>query len=115
MADTKLALYTSGQGRTITVDHTGPASYPTGGETVGTVNVPDGIVVQGLSTIDMINVAGPTVSGNYAVIPQCTGTGNRKTWKLIWVTANSGIPTTTQVTNGTNLSAETVRTVYDGR
>ena len=115
MANTLLASFPTGQGKNLIVDHTGPASYATGGETIGSINNQTGISFLGLATLDFVDIQGPSVSGNYAVISQGTGTGERKTSKLIWVTATSGIPSTTQVTNGTNLSAETVRLMVTGR
>lgn len=115
MANTKLATYTIGQGRAIPIDHTGPASYTTGGETFGSINNQTGITVLGLATLDFVDPIGPTNSGNYFVYAIPTGIGERKTFTLVWVTATTGIPTSTQVTNGTNLSAETVRILVIGR
>lgn len=115
MADTKLALFTIGQGKAIPVDHTGPASYTTGGETLGQINNQTGITVQGLAVLDAVLVVGVAISGSYWVMAQPTGTGERKTFKLLWFTATAGVPTLTQVTSTTNLSAETVRLVYIGR
>jgi hypothetical protein len=115
MANTALATFTVGQGKAIPIDHTGPASYTTGGETFGSINNQTGITVLGLSILDYIDVEGPTLSGNYYVYAQPTGTGERKTFKLIWVTATAGIPSSTQVTAATNLSAETLRMLVFGR
>ena len=115
MADTKLALFTIGQGKAIPVDHAGPASYTTGGETLGQINNQTGITLQGLAVLDAVLVVGLAVSGSYWVMAQPVGTGERKTFKLLWFTATAGVPTLTQVTSTTNLSAETVRLVYIGR
>lgn len=111
MADTKLAVYTAGQGRLIPVNHTGPASYVTNGETLGNYNSQTGVTYLGLAEIDWID-CGSSLSGNYFVyaIPV-----NQKQFTLVWVTASNGIPTGTQVSNGTNLSGETVRMVVVGR
>ena len=115
MSDTRLGLYTIGQGRAIPVDHSGPASYATGGETLGAINNQTGVTLQGLATLDAVLVVGVAISGSYWVLAQPSGTGTRKTFKLLWFTATAGVPSLTQVTNGTNLSAETVRLVYIGR
>lgn len=115
MSDTALATFTIGQGRAIPVDHAGPAAYATGGETLGQTNNMTGITTNGLGTLDAVLACAVSISGNYAVVVQPSGKGERKTFKLLWVTATSGIPSSTQVTNGTNLSAETVRLVYIGR
>jgi hypothetical protein len=115
MADTKLAVFTIGQGKAIPVDHTGPVSYSTGGETIGQINNQTGITVQGLGVLDDVVGAGLSVSGSYWVLPQPVGTGERKTYKLLWFTASAGVPTLTQVSAAVNLSAETVRLTYIGR
>jgi hypothetical protein len=85
-------------------DHTGPASYvawaapTTGGDVVTAKQF-------GLRSIDMISPAGIDTSGTYNVRPQCTGTGLRQTWTLIWYTTATG----SQVAAGTNLSAIKIR------
>lgn len=113
MSDTRLGLYTIGQGRAIPVDHVGPKSYTTGGETLGAINNQTGVTVQGLATIDAVLVVGLSVSGSYWVLAQPSGTGTRKTFKLLWFTATAGVPTLTQASG--DLSGETVRLVYIGR
>ena len=118
MADTKLPDYPArlGDKQLIVVDHAGPASYTTGGETLGNLNAQTGIALQGLSAIDEVVGSGTlSVSGNYWVVAQPTGTGPRQTWKLVWFTATASVPSFTQVTSTTNLSAETVRLGYIGR
>ena len=115
MANTIIGVYPKGQGKDIVFDHTGPTSYATGGETIGAINNQTGISFLGLATLDFLDVMATSVSGNYGVIAQPTGTGSRKTIKLIWVTATAGIPSTTQVTAAVNLSAETVRLQVSGR
>jgi len=87
MADTRLDLFTIGAGKLIPVDHAGPASYTTGGETLGAINNQTGVTLQGLATIDAVLVVGISISGNYSVQAQPTGTGSRKTFKLIWSNA----------------------------
>lgn len=111
MADTRLGLYTAGQGRVVPVDHVGPTSYSTGGETYGSQNTQTGISVLGLAELDAV-IGGPSKSGNYFVYAYPS---NQKQFKLVWVTATSGIPTTTQVTAAVDLSGETVRLVVIGR
>ena len=116
MSDKALATFTVGQGRLIPVDHAGPKSYATHGETLGQTNNMTGITALGLAILDDVLGSGsPSVSGNYAVIVQPVGKGEQKTFKLIWVTATSGIPSTTEVTAATDLSAETVKLIYVGR
>ena len=112
MADKVLSTFTIGQGKAIPVNHTGPASYATGGETYGSINNQTGVV---LVRLVRYVAAGPTNSGNYFVYAYPTGTGESKTYKLVWVTATTGIPTTTQVTAAVNLSAENVRLLVVGR
>ena len=116
MSDTVLDRFTIGAGKILPVDHTGPKSYPTGGETLGTTNNFTGISVVGLGSLDMILGSGSlSVSGNYWVVVQPVGTGIRKTFKLVWFTASSSVPSFTQVTSATDLSGETVRLGYVGK
>ena len=89
MSDTKLDSFTVGQGKIIPVDHTGPASYTAGGETIGTQNNLTGIALLGMDSVDMIEGSGSlSLSGNYFVRAMQTGTGVRKQTKLAWF--NSG-------------------------
>ena len=99
----------------ITVTHTGPTSYPTGGETIGTANNQTGLTVAGLGTIDNILITDCAQSGNYGALVVPLGSGEQRQWKIVWVTAVSFVPTTTQVSNATNLSAEKVTITYIGR
>ncbi len=115
MADNKLALFTIGQGKAIPVDHTGPVSYTTGGETVGNINNQTGITMLGLATIDYVGVEGMAASGSYWVMAQPVGNGEGKTFKLIWFTASAGVPTLTQVSAAVDLSAQHVRLLIVGR
>src|SRR6185369_10938694 len=110
MADTQLGAFTIGQGKLLAVDHAGPKSYTTGGETLGSNNAMTGISMLGLAVIDNV-----LVSGSYWVVAQPTGKGERKTWKLLWFTATAGVPALTQVSSAVDLSAEVVKLGYVGR
>ena len=71
MGDTALNSYPIGGGKIIPVDHTGPKSYTTGGETLGTTNNMTGISVVGLGSLDMVLGSGSlTDSGTYYVFVQ---------------------------------------------
>ena len=113
MADTVLSRFPIGQGKALPVDHVGPAVYTSGGETYGTANNQTGITTQGLATFDYI-AGGAAISGNYYAFPRKTAAGEQKTWKIVYVTATNGIPTTTEVTNQ-NLSTETFPLLVIGR
>lgn len=91
-------------------DHTGPASYTTGGETLGQASNSYGGVNQfGLRNIDNV-VGSVSDSGTYYVLPQFTGTGTRTQFKLLWFVVASGA----QVGAAVNLSTETVRLLIIG-
>lgn len=110
MADTKLYDYPArlGDKQLVVVDHTGPSSYSTGGETIGASNNQTGISLLGLSGIDAIIGSGTfSVSGNYIVYAQPSGTGSRKTWSLVWRTAGT-YDTTPVVISGASPFAYTV-------
>lgn len=83
MADKVIDSFPIGAGKLIPVDHTGPASYATGGETLGAINNQTGVTAQGFGAIDMV-VGGVSLSGLFEVVGQMTGKGARKTWLLIW-------------------------------
>lgn len=109
MADTRLDLFTIGAGKLIPVDHTGPASYTTGGETLGQINNQTGVTLQGLATLDAVLVCGVSISGNYTVQSQPTGSGSRKTFKLIWAysaSAGTGVVSVTG-SGGSGMTAGT--------
>jgi hypothetical protein len=92
MSDTQLDSFPIGAGKFLPVDHTGPASYTAGGETLGVVNNMTGIAIKGLGSLDMVLGSGnASLSGNYIVQAQQTGLGNRKTWKLLWFNAVAGL------------------------
>ncbi len=115
MAERALATFTIGQGKAIPVDHTGPTSYTTGGETLGSINNQTGVTLLGLATIDFVGVEGVAASGSYWCMVQPVGNGEGKTFKLLWFTATAGVPTLTQVTSTTDLSAQHVRLLVVGR
>ena len=115
MSDKALSIFTIGQGKAIPVDHAGPKSYTTGGETLGSINNQTGITILGLATLDFVVCTDVTVSGSYGAVVQPVGKGEQKTFKLVWVTATGGVPSSTQVTNGTDLSGETLKVLYIGR
>jgi len=106
MADTKLQDYPArlGDKQLIVTDHTGPASYVQGGETLGMGNNLTGLTSQGLSGIDMIIGGFSSVSGLYTVLPQPTGTGSRKTFLLKWLIAGNvqGVDSVAITTAGTS-------------
>ena len=92
MADTKLDSFPIGAGKVIPVDHTGPVSYTAGGETIGTQNNLTGIAILGLDSVDMIlGSGGLSLSGNYEVRTQQTGTGIRKQTKLLWFPVGAAV------------------------
>lgn len=113
MPDTKLDSFPVGAGKIIPVDHTGPASYTPGGETIGTQNNLTGIALLGLDSVDMILGSGSlSLSGNYLVRSQQTGLGVRKQTKLLWYNAGAGVPESgTALTLGT-LSAAATQSTY---
>lgn len=93
MADKILDSFPIGAGKIIPVDHTGPASYTAGGETLGTTNNITGITTLGFGALDMVlGSDNLSVSGNYRVRVQPSGAGAQKTSKLLWYNAGSGTP-----------------------
>lgn len=86
------------------VDHTGPASYTTGGETFPQQNVYGGPNSIGLSGVLWCS-GGVDESGTYLVVP-VTGGGGKVggTIKLKWFSALG-----TEVTSGADLSTKTIR------
>jgi hypothetical protein len=108
MSDTILDRFTTGQGKILPVDHTGPASYTTGGETVGTLNNLTGIALLGLDSVDFVEGSGSlSLSGNYTVQVQQIGTGVRKQFKLKWLTAAGNAGAVVVVTPGASPYAYT--------
>lgn len=90
------------------VDHTGPASYVTGGETLGTPTY-GGSNVLGTRGYTYVS-GGMTNSGTYRVDCLYGGSGVRSQVKLRWTVVATGA----QVAATTNLSAETVRLLVIG-
>lgn len=117
MGDTRLPDYPGSIGpkNVVVVDHTGPTSYTTGGETIGTTNLMTGISVVGLSGLDIVLGTSISVSGTYLVIPKPVGTGLRKTCKLVWCTLDLTAGTIVQVANATDLHLEVVKLMYTAR
>lgn len=110
MGDTILDRFTIGAGKLLPVDHTGPASYTTGGETLGSINNQTGISLLGLGSIDMVIGSGNiSSSGNYQVFAQQTGSGSRKTFNLLWFgspgSSGSGVSSVTITAGGTYTGA----------
>lgn len=104
MADTVVTGYVDVWGKHAAgpVDHVGPASYSTGGETItGSY--------YGLRSLDYVG-GGVSESGTYFVLGGPTAGGLRATQKLLWFIASSGA----EVGEGTDLSAETVRILVVG-
>ncbi|MHB1952119.1 MAG: hypothetical protein ACYCOU_00100 [Sulfobacillus sp.] len=79
-------------------DHSGPPSYPTGGELVDPVALgcPNG--VQSL-------IPSADTTATYWTIAVPLGTGKNVQWKLIWILLSSGV----QPNPGTNLSGYKIR------
>ena len=117
MSDTVLDRFTIGAGKILPVDHTGPASYVTGGETLGVINNMTGISVVGLGSLDMVLGSGSlSDSGNYQVTVQPTGKGVRKTFLLLWYYAgtNSGVTGVTSSGSPTGMTAGTYALAFSG-
>jgi hypothetical protein len=98
-----------GRTRAVPLDHTGPASYVTGGETFPAQSTFGGPNSLGLSGVYWSS-GGLTESGNYIVVPIFGGgAGVHGTIKLKWYSAIG-----TEVTAATNLSAEKIRLLVIG-
>lgn len=109
MGDTTLpglqAEPVSGRVKWTFLDHSGPASYATGGEKYPTQSPYGGPNSAGLAGVYFI-VPTWSQSGTYFVQPKyVTPGGVRGTCQLIWYVAATGA----QVASTTNLSGETVR------
>ena len=115
MSDTRLPDYPArlGDKQLIVTDHTGPVSYPTGGETVGTLNNLTGITGQGLGAFDFVDVMDISLSGNYTINTQPSGTGIRKTAKIVWFFSgiNGQGVTATQNVAGSGMTVGNVGTI----
>jgi len=80
---------------------TGPASYVTGGDPVTLSN-----------NRRFIDIAFPTITldQSYFLVPYPAATGERQVWTVKWYYAKSSLGTVwTEVSSGTNLSAETAQ------
>ena len=97
-----------GRSKATVVDHIGPKSYTTGGETLGQ-NAMGGPNVLGLSGFSYVS-NGITNSGTYRVETLYSYRGVRSTVLLKWTT----ISTNTEVSSAVDLSGETVRILAIG-
>lgn len=79
------------------IDHTGPKSYTTGGQTLTASRY-------GLRSLDYVG-GGISVSGTYVARGKAVGKGNRTTYTLVWFVVSTGA----EVGSGVDLSAETVK------
>ena len=97
-----------GRSRAVILDHTGPTSYATGGESLGqsAFGGPNILGLAGFYKVD----GGLTMSGTYRVDCIYGGAGVRSTVKLKWTVYATG----TEVAAATNLSGETVRLLAIG-
>ncbi len=115
MADTKLPDYPARLGgkQSTIVDHTGPASYVSGGETLGVLNNQTGVTSGGLGSMDFVDIMDLTLSGNYSLGTQATGKGSRKTAKLVWFFSgvNGQGVTATQNVAGSGMTVGNVGTI----
>ena len=105
----------NGRSKLVIVDHAGPTSYTTGGETFPQQSSFGGPNSVGLSSVSWVN-GGLTEDGLYWVVPIFGGTGATKgTIKLIWYSVALSLATgtttnvMTQPTATTNLSASKIR------
>ena len=116
MGDTVLERYTAGQGRLVPVDHTGPASYTTGGEVLGNSSSLTGQAVVGLGGIDAVLCCEVSDSGNYYVKSQPSGAGSRKTFNLLWFAAGvtQGVSSVAITAEGSGMTVGTVPLVFSG-
>lgn len=108
MADTYLPGFESvwGANKVMVMDHYGPASYATGGETWTLSGLNWGGVL-------MFNAMGEDFSGTYfmRIIPQNTPAGVPfTTVKIQWFVVSTGA----EVANATNLSTFAVRSILIG-
>ena len=96
----------NGRSKWVPLDHYGPKSYVTGGETWPTQSVYGGTNSVGLNGMQSIVMGPCTESGTYRVIPIYGGNASDKgSITLKWIT----ISTNTEVGAGTDLSAEVIR------
>ena len=100
----------NGRSKWITVDHTGPTSYVTGGEVFPQQSVYGGPNSLGLSSTYFVS-EGTTEDGLYDVVPVFGAKGKvAGTIKLKWLNYTTGA----EPAPGTNLSASVVRILVIG-
>ena len=100
----------NGRSKLTYVDHSGPASYTTGGEVWPQQSVYGGPNAVGLNDINWVN-GGFTEDGAYVVVPIFGGQGALKQQiKLLWyTTASLATGTPAQPSAATNLSTHKIR------
>lgn len=107
----------NGRSKLVIVDHAGPTSYTTGGETFPQQSAYGGPNSLGLSSVSWVG-GGITEDGLYFVVPIFGGTGAEKgTIKLVWYSILLSFPASgtgqtgalVQPTATTNLSASHIR------
>ena len=113
MSDKALNLFTIGQGCNSSGSHW-PCLLHHGRRDIRFLECDDRNLNPRPRLLDNV-IGGPSNSGNYFVYAIPQSKGECKTFKLVWVTATAGIPTTTQVTAAVALTAETVRLLVIGR
>jgi hypothetical protein len=86
-----------------TVDHDGPASYTTGGETINAS-------VFGFKEVISVDCSGSDNSA-HTTVPVFATKGNPKSFKLMWIVVATGL----EVGNGVSLSARFVKISAYGR
>lgn len=106
----------NGRSKLVIVDHAGPTSYTTGGETFPQQSVYGGPNSLGLSSVSaVLNAGGLTEDGLYWVVPVFGGTGATKgTIKLIWYSVLATLEAAAsgamvQPNAATNLSTSKIR------
>lgn len=94
MGDTSIQQDVWGKHAETSFDHAGPASYTSGGETLGSGFSTASLNSYGLRSIRFGTPMGLSISGNYYAKLQFTGTGMQRTAKLLWypATAQAGAP-----------------------
>lgn len=107
MADKMIKGYPAvpGNKRIGIISHTGPASYPTAGETIYASAF-------GLKYVEFVAATGSDPSGTYVCEPVLFGSGQDgvSSFKLVWRTRTTGA----EVANTTDVHASTVRLMAIG-
>jgi hypothetical protein len=99
-----------GSSRAVAVDHYGPTSYTTNGETPFTQSTYGGPNSIGVNSVYWMS-GGITESGTYELIPIFGGSGAVKAQPLYkWLVIATGL----EVASTTNLSAEVIRVLVVG-